>query len=186
MAKQISISESQKKKDSDYVFYELTRSICPECRKVIDAHILLRDNKVYMRKRCPDCGPFEGLVYGDAEMYVAQSKYNKPGTIPLAFGTDIPGWMPLRLWSVSGPPAACVSRNHRSQQRVQHELPRSASQTPAQASASLWKRLRAYWTISSVQRVTRKSFSSQAVSQRFIHKLSSSLSRLKPMVFPSS
>jgi uncharacterized radical SAM superfamily Fe-S cluster-containing enzyme len=50
------------KKDADYVFYELTRSICPECRKVIDAKILLRDNKVYMAKRCPDHGPFEALV----------------------------------------------------------------------------------------------------------------------------
>ena len=46
------------KKDADYVFYELTRSICPRCRKVIDAKVLLRDNKVYMRKRCPDCGLF--------------------------------------------------------------------------------------------------------------------------------
>ena len=77
------------KTDADYVFFELTRSICPECRKVIDAKILLRDNKVYMRKRCPDCGPFEALVYGDAQMYTAQARYNKPGTIPLAFGTDI-------------------------------------------------------------------------------------------------
>jgi len=50
----------QQKKDANYVFYELTRSICPVCRKVIDAKILLRDNKVYMSKRCPDCGPFEG------------------------------------------------------------------------------------------------------------------------------
>lgn len=40
-----------KKRDADYVFYELTRSICPECRRVIDAQILLRHNKVYMRKR---------------------------------------------------------------------------------------------------------------------------------------
>jgi hypothetical protein len=45
---------SDLKKDADYVFYELTRSICPECRRVIDAHILIRDNKVFMRKRCPD------------------------------------------------------------------------------------------------------------------------------------
>lgn len=39
------------KKDADYVFYELTRSICPReaCRRVIEAHILLRDNKVFMR-----------------------------------------------------------------------------------------------------------------------------------------
>ena len=79
----------QKKKDADYVFYELTRSICPECRRVIDAQILLRDNKVYMRKRCPQCGPFEALVYADAEAYTTFGKYNKPGTIPLAYGSEI-------------------------------------------------------------------------------------------------
>jgi len=77
------------KKDANYVFYELTRSICPECRKVIDAKILLRDNKVYMSKRCPDCGPFEALVYGDAEAYISLSRYNKPGTIPLAFNGEL-------------------------------------------------------------------------------------------------
>ena len=77
-----------RKNDADYVFYELTRSICPDCRRVIDARVILRSNKVYMRKRCPTCGPFEALVYGNAEAYVANGKYNKPGTIPLLFGTE--------------------------------------------------------------------------------------------------
>src|SRR5712692_1483169 len=80
---------SPKKRDANYVFYELTRSICPKCRRVIDAQVILRDNKVYMRKRCPECGPFESLVYGDAEAYTTLGKYNKPGTIPLAYGTEI-------------------------------------------------------------------------------------------------
>src|SRR5947209_19527306 len=79
----------RQKKDVDYVFFELTRSICPQCRRVIDAHILLRDNKVYMRKRCPEHGPFEGLVYGDAQAYISAGKFNKPGTIPLEFSTAI-------------------------------------------------------------------------------------------------
>jgi len=74
--------------DSDYVFHELTRSICPTCRLVIDAKILLRDNKVYMSKRCPRCGPFMSLVYSDAEAYVSFARFNKPGTIPLAYGTS--------------------------------------------------------------------------------------------------
>ena len=78
-----------KKVDADYVFYELTRSICPQCKRVIDAQILLRNNKVYMRKRCPDCGPFEALVYADAQAYTTFSRYNKPGTMPLAYGTPI-------------------------------------------------------------------------------------------------
>src|ERR1035441_7651326 len=85
----VATSRRQMKKDADYVFYELTRSICPQCRKVIDAKILLRDNKVYMVKRCPDCGPFEALVYGDAQAYTNFSKFKKPGTISLAYGTEI-------------------------------------------------------------------------------------------------
>src|SRR5260370_34470920 len=83
----ISDIADRQRADSDYVFHELTRSICPACRLVIDAKILLRDNKVYMSKRCPQCGPFMSLVYGDAEAYVSFARYNKPGTIPLAYGT---------------------------------------------------------------------------------------------------
>ncbi len=83
------VPEARAKQDVDYVFYELTRSICPECRRVIDAQILLRDNKVYMRKRCPDHGTVEALVYGDAQAYTAAARFNKPGTIPLEFSTAI-------------------------------------------------------------------------------------------------
>ncbi len=81
--------KSDPKHDADYVFYELTRSICPDCRRVVDGHVLIRDNKVYMRKRCPEHGLFEGLVYGDAEAYTNSSKFNKPGTIPVEFATEI-------------------------------------------------------------------------------------------------
>ncbi len=80
---------TRKKQDVDYVFYELTRSICPECRRMVDAKVLLRDNKVYMRKRCPEHGEFEALVYGDAELYTKSARFNKPGTIPLEFHTQV-------------------------------------------------------------------------------------------------
>ena len=86
---QQTITATPVKQDADYVFYELTRSICPECRRVVDAQVLLRDNKVYLRKRCPDHGLFEGLIYSDAEAYVSAAKFNKPGTIPLQFSTEI-------------------------------------------------------------------------------------------------
>ena len=46
-------AEPQTKKNADYVFYELTRSICPNCRKVIDAQIILRDNKVFKPFKLP-------------------------------------------------------------------------------------------------------------------------------------
>jgi uncharacterized radical SAM superfamily Fe-S cluster-containing enzyme len=42
-----------------------------------------------MRKRCPDHGWFESLVSADAEGYVNSLKFNKPGTIPLEFATEV-------------------------------------------------------------------------------------------------
>ena len=88
-------SGRQVKQDADFIFHELTRSICPECRKVIDAQIIIRQNKVYMRKRCPEHGWFEGLISSDAEMYVDSIKFNKPGTIPLDLSTEVKDGCPL-------------------------------------------------------------------------------------------
>ena len=81
--------ELASKHDADYVFFELTRSICPECRRVVDAQIVLKDGKVFMRKRCPEHGRFEALIYASAEAYTSQAKFNKPGTIPLEYTSAI-------------------------------------------------------------------------------------------------
>jgi len=83
------------KQDADYIFHELTRSICPECKTVIDAQIIIQDNKVYMRKRCPTHGWFKGIISSDAQMYVDSVKFNKPGTIPLEFSTEVKDGCPL-------------------------------------------------------------------------------------------
>src|SRR6266508_4397348 len=80
---------SNRKVDRPDIFWELTRSICPECKRVIDAQIRLRDGKVFMRKRCPDHGWFEALVFGDALLYTEIARYNKPGTLPLEFATEV-------------------------------------------------------------------------------------------------
>ncbi len=80
---------SQQAGPADHVFHELTRSICPVCRRVIDAQVLLRGGKVYMRKRCPEHGPFEALIYADAEAYTSLAKYNRPGARPLARATAV-------------------------------------------------------------------------------------------------
>src|SRR3972149_4953544 len=83
------------KNDRPEIFWEFTRSICPQCKQVIDAHILMRENKVFMRKRCPDHGVFEALVFGDAKLYREIAPYNKPGTIPLTFATEVKDGCPL-------------------------------------------------------------------------------------------
>jgi uncharacterized radical SAM superfamily Fe-S cluster-containing enzyme len=81
--------------DRDEVFLEYTKSICPVCKTVVDAEVNVRDNKVFLRKRCRHHGSFEALVYGDAEMYAASLRFNKPGTLPLQTQTEVHDGCPL-------------------------------------------------------------------------------------------
>ncbi len=76
------------REDFDSIMVELTRSICPSCRKVIDAQVSVRDGRVYMRKRCDEHGWVESLISSDASMYAKAQQFNKPGTKPLHFATD--------------------------------------------------------------------------------------------------
>ncbi len=87
--------KTQRKVDRDEVFLEYTKSICPVCKRVLDAEVNVRDNRVFLRKRCPEHGRFEALVYSDAELYMAQQRYNKPGTLPLEFQTEVKDGCPL-------------------------------------------------------------------------------------------
>ncbi len=81
--------------DRDEVFLEYTKSICPVCKAVIDAEVNVRDNKVFIRKRCRDHGSFEALLYSDAEMYLDIQRFNKPGTLPLQTQTEVRDGCPL-------------------------------------------------------------------------------------------
>ena len=85
----------RQKTDRDEVFLELTKSVCPICKAVIDAELNIRDNRVIMRKRCPEHGEFEALIYSDAQLYMSQLRYNKPGTLPLEFQTEVKDGCPL-------------------------------------------------------------------------------------------
>jgi uncharacterized radical SAM superfamily Fe-S cluster-containing enzyme len=71
------------------IFWEFTRSLCPICKKIVDAHVVLRENKVFLRKRCPEHGQSEALIFSDAQLYVDIARYNKPGSVPAAFATEI-------------------------------------------------------------------------------------------------
>jgi uncharacterized radical SAM superfamily Fe-S cluster-containing enzyme len=77
------------------ILHEVTRSICPECRDVIDAQVLLRDGHVFMRKFCARHGWFEGLIYADARAYVEQARFNKPGQAPVRISTESSKGCPL-------------------------------------------------------------------------------------------
>jgi uncharacterized radical SAM superfamily Fe-S cluster-containing enzyme len=71
-----------------------TKSLCPTCRDVIDARIVIRANQVLLLKRCPNHGSFEALLFGDAGLYQQLKGYDKPGRPPLEFATAVKSGCP--------------------------------------------------------------------------------------------
>jgi 7,8-dihydro-6-hydroxymethylpterin dimethyltransferase len=66
-----------------------TQSICPRCRAVLDAELIVRDDRVVLVRTCPDHGRFAAVVYGDAERYLEIQRFDKPGEEPLERQTEV-------------------------------------------------------------------------------------------------
>lgn len=81
--------------DRPYIYHNFTNSLCSQCLKVIQAKIILQDNKVFMLKTCPEHGAQRALISSDAAYYLSQSQYNKPGTLPRHFQTRVEQGCPL-------------------------------------------------------------------------------------------
>jgi len=56
-----------------------TKTICPECLKVLDATIFEDDDKVYIKKECPEHGFFQELYWSDYEQYLRAEKLRYDG-----------------------------------------------------------------------------------------------------------
>jgi len=83
------MNKDLKQKEKDYIFLELTRSICPVCKKTIDAQIRTKNDMVYMFKRCLEHGEFESLISSDVTMYRSSLNFNKPGQKPAAYSSAV-------------------------------------------------------------------------------------------------
>src|SRR6516225_5525014 len=70
----------------DYTFLGTTHSLCPACRRLVDAKIIVRRGRVYFRKRCPEHGLIEDLVCSDVAYY-DRHEFSQPARLPQAFGT---------------------------------------------------------------------------------------------------
>ena len=146
------------KQDRDEIFVEYTKSICPVCKVVVDAQVNIRNDKVYLRKRCREHGTFEALVYGDAQMYLDSARFNKPGTIPLTFQTEVKDGCPSDCGcarSTSSTPAWASSRST----PAATWTARFVSPTPVTnptATRSPWSSANACWTCSSRPRARRR------------------------------
>ena len=79
--------------DRDYLFYELTLSLCSTCLRRVEAKVIMRDGCVYLQKHCPVHKRQTVLISTDAEYYKACRGFIKPSQMPLRFNTPIRyGW----------------------------------------------------------------------------------------------
>jgi uncharacterized radical SAM superfamily Fe-S cluster-containing enzyme len=70
----------------DYTYLGTTHSLCPKCRRLVDAKIIVKDRRVYFRKRCPEHGSFDDFVCSDVAYY-DRHDYSQPARLPRRFGT---------------------------------------------------------------------------------------------------
>jgi len=56
-----------------------TKTICPECFKVLDATIFEKDNKVYIEKECQEHGKFQDVYWSDYEQYQRAERFRCDG-----------------------------------------------------------------------------------------------------------
>lgn len=56
-----------------------TRSVCPEDYRILPAVIFERDNKIWIRRICPEHGEIEEIYWGDADLYYKAMRFEVPG-----------------------------------------------------------------------------------------------------------
>jgi len=59
---------------------KVTKSLCPECMKVLDAEIYEEGGQVFIGKTCPEHGRFDDIYWSDYEQYKRAEKYECIGT----------------------------------------------------------------------------------------------------------
>src|SRR5205085_4380622 len=57
------------------------------CRRLVDAKIIVRNQRVYFRKVCPEHGTLEDFVCSDVGYY-DRHEYDQPARVPRVFGTQ--------------------------------------------------------------------------------------------------
>jgi uncharacterized radical SAM superfamily Fe-S cluster-containing enzyme len=71
----------------DYTFLGTTKSLCPQCRRLVDTKIIVRDGRVYFRKRCPEHGTVEDFVCSDVAYY-DWHQFDQPARKPQKYGVE--------------------------------------------------------------------------------------------------
>lgn len=73
----------------DYIYYDYTKSVCPQCLHLCDAKIVFQNEKVWMLKNCKQHGESKVMIADDVEYYRQIRNYNKQSEVPLKFNTKV-------------------------------------------------------------------------------------------------
>ncbi|MEA3324965.1 MAG: hypothetical protein U9Q37_07490 [Euryarchaeota archaeon] len=57
-----------------------TKSLCPECKQVIDATIYEENGQVLLKKTCAEHGTFNDVQWSDAALYKKFAQFQHDGT----------------------------------------------------------------------------------------------------------
>ena len=72
-----------------YLYYDHAVSVCATCLRRVEASILIKDERVYLEKWCPQHGRERVLLADDAAYYrMARERYIKPPELPQRFNTE--------------------------------------------------------------------------------------------------
>jgi len=72
-----------------YLFYDSAVSVCSTCLRRVEAKILIKDERVYLEKWCPEHGRERVLIADDAAYYrKSREVFIKPPELPQRFNTE--------------------------------------------------------------------------------------------------
>ncbi len=73
------MTATTKKYDHELGLPKKTKSICPECGKILEATLSEMDGKVYIDKECEEHGKFHDLYWSDAELFLKAETFAYDG-----------------------------------------------------------------------------------------------------------
>lgn len=67
---------------SDHIYYSMTKGLCSECKKSLDAKILFAGDEVFLDKYCPEHGHQKVMIASSVEWYLDALSFVAPSTPP--------------------------------------------------------------------------------------------------------
>jgi hypothetical protein len=66
-----------------FPLYYSTQTLCPVCNKLVTGNVVAKNNQIFIERKCPTHGYFEGLICSDREWYEHLPQFYTEGVKPL-------------------------------------------------------------------------------------------------------